>query len=64
MVRLPLPIAEAWAEMPAQVEDLTGQAGLQILRAIAETGSIRMPARVMVPVAIAPFSSGPPRKSA
>ena len=34
MVQVPLPIAEVWAEMQAQVEKLTGQAGLQILRAI------------------------------
>jgi putative transposase len=36
MVQVPLPIAEVWAEMQAQVEELTGQAGLQILRAILE----------------------------
>jgi hypothetical protein len=30
LVRVPLPIAEVWAEMQAQVEQLTGQAGLQI----------------------------------
>jgi len=36
MVRVPLPIAEVWVEMQAQVEELTGQAGLQILRAILE----------------------------
>ena len=36
MVQVPLPIAEVWAEMQAQVEKLTGQAGLQILRAILE----------------------------
>src|SRR6202163_3886570 len=36
MVRVPLPLAEVWAEMRAQVEQLTGQAGLQILRAILE----------------------------
>jgi hypothetical protein len=30
----------------------------------AGTGSIKMPAMAIVPVAIAPFSSGPPRKSA
>jgi hypothetical protein len=35
-VRVPLPMAEVWAEMQAQVEELTGQAGLQILRAILE----------------------------
>jgi len=27
-------VVEVWAEMQAQVEELTGQAGLQILRAI------------------------------
>ena len=36
LVRVPLPMAEVWAEMQAQVEELTGQAGLQILRAILE----------------------------
>ena len=36
LVRVPLPMAEVWAEMQAQVEKLTGQAGLQILRAILE----------------------------
>jgi hypothetical protein len=36
LVRVPLPIAEVWAEMQAQVEELTGQAGLQILHAILE----------------------------
>ncbi len=35
-VRVPLPIAEVWAEMQAQVEELTGKAGLQILRAMLE----------------------------
>jgi hypothetical protein len=39
LVRVPLPIAEVWAEMQAQVEELTGQAGLQILRAILENKS-------------------------
>ena len=34
LVRVPLPIAEVWAEMQAKVEELTGQAGLQILHAI------------------------------
>jgi putative transposase len=29
-------MAEVWAEMQAQVEELAGQAGLQILRAILE----------------------------
>jgi len=36
LVRVPLPMAEVSAEMQAQVEELTGQAGLQILRAILE----------------------------
>jgi putative transposase len=36
LVRVPLPMAEVWAEMQAQVERLTGEAGLQILRAILE----------------------------
>jgi putative transposase len=36
LVQVPLPMAEVWAEMQAQVEELTGQAGLQILRAILE----------------------------
>ena len=36
LVRVPLPMAEVWVEMQAQVEELTGQAGLQILRAILE----------------------------
>jgi len=36
LVRVPLPLAEVWAEMQAQVEELTGHAGLQILRAILE----------------------------
>jgi transposase-like protein len=35
-VRVPLPMAEVWAEMQAKVEELAGQAGLQILRAILE----------------------------
>ncbi len=36
LVRVPLPIAEVWAEMQAKVEELTGKAGLQILQAILE----------------------------
>jgi putative transposase len=36
LVRVPLPMAEVWAEMQAQVQELTGQAGLQILRATLE----------------------------
>ena len=48
LVRIPLPLAEEWAEMQAQVEELTGQAGLQILRAILEnevTGRVGPPHR-------------------
>ena len=33
LVQVPLPMAEVWAEMQAQVEEL---AGLQVLRAILE----------------------------
>ena len=29
LVRVPLPMAEVWAEMQAQVEELTGQAARQ-----------------------------------
>ena len=36
LVRVPLPLAEVWAEMQAKVEELSGQAGLQILQAIVE----------------------------
>ena len=36
LVQVPLPMAEAWAEMQTRVEELAGQAGLQILRAILE----------------------------
>jgi len=36
LVRVPLPMAEVWAEMQAHVEELAGRAGLQILRAILE----------------------------
>ena len=36
LVQVPLPMAEVWAEMQTQVEELAGQAGLQILRAILE----------------------------
>ena len=36
LVQVPLPMAEVWAELQARVEELTGQAGLQILRAILE----------------------------
>jgi len=36
LVQVPLPMAEVWAEMQTQVEELAGQAGLQMLRAILE----------------------------
>jgi putative transposase len=36
LVRVPLPMAEVWAEMQAEVERLTGEAGMQILRGILE----------------------------
>jgi len=36
LVQVPLPMAEVWAEMQAKVEELAGQVGLQILRAILE----------------------------
>src|SRR5260370_13367821 len=36
MVRVPLPMAEGWAELQAQVEERTGEDGLQILRAMLE----------------------------
>ena len=36
LVQVPLPMAEMWAEMQTQVEELAGQAGLQMLRAILE----------------------------
>jgi hypothetical protein len=48
MVQVPLPIAEVWSELQTQVEELTGQAGLQILRAILEnevTGRVGPPHR-------------------
>lgn len=35
-VRLPLPLVEVWEELQAEVERLTGEAGLQILRALLE----------------------------
>lgn len=48
LVQVPLPIAEVWSELQTQVEELTGQAGLQILRAILEnevTGRVGPPHR-------------------
>ena len=35
-VRMPLPLVEVWEELQAEVERLTGQAGLQILQAILD----------------------------
>ena len=35
-LRMPAPMAESWAEMQTKVEELAGQAGLEILRAILE----------------------------
>ena len=35
-VRLPLPLVEVWEELQAEVERLSGEAGLQILGAILE----------------------------
>lgn len=35
-VRMPLPLAEVWEELQAEVERMTGEAGLKILRAILE----------------------------
>lgn len=35
-VRMPLPLAEVWQELQAEVERLTGEAGRQILRALLE----------------------------
>ncbi len=48
LVQVPLPIAAVWSELQTQVEELTGQAGLQILRAILEnevTGRVGPPHR-------------------
>jgi putative transposase len=36
LVEVPLPMVEVWEEMQAQVEQLTGQAGLRIISAILE----------------------------
>ena len=55
LVRVPLPMAEVWAEIQAQVEQLTGQAGLQILRAILEdevTRRVGPPHRPIPPLAV------------
>ena len=45
LVRVPLPMAEMWAEMQAKVEELAGQAGLQILQGILEEEVCRLSAR-------------------
>ena len=34
LVRVPLPMAEVWAELQAHVEELTGQAGLREIRRV------------------------------
>jgi hypothetical protein len=39
LVRVPLPMAEVWAEMQAQVEELTGQAGMQIASGASYSGT-------------------------
>jgi putative transposase len=36
LVEVPLPMVEVWEELQAEVEQLTGQAGLRIIRAILE----------------------------
>ena len=36
LVEMPLPMVEVWEELQAQVEQLTGQAGLRIIGAILE----------------------------
>ena len=41
LLQVPLPMAEVWAELQAEVEELTGQAGLQIVGAILEDEVIR-----------------------
>jgi hypothetical protein len=53
MVQVPLPIAEVWSELQTPVEEPTGQAGLQILRAILEnvTGLDKLPAHAAQSVA-------------
>ena len=35
-VRVPLPLGEVWEELQPEVEQLTGLAGLQIIRAVIE----------------------------
>lgn len=41
LVEVPLPMAEVWSELQAEVEHLTGQAGLRIVRAILEEEVMR-----------------------
>ena len=36
LVQVPLPMAEVWEELQAQVEQLTGEAGLRIIGTILE----------------------------
>ena len=36
LVEVPLPMVEVWAELQAQVEQLTGEAGLRIIGSILE----------------------------
>ena len=41
MVEMPLPMVEVWEELQAQVEELTGEAGLRIIGAILEDEVMR-----------------------
>jgi hypothetical protein len=36
-VRLPLPLVEVWEDLQPRVEQLTGEAGLQVLRRFRKT---------------------------
>ena len=42
LVQVPLPMAEVWAELQAEVEKLTGQAGLRIVSAMLEDEVTRL----------------------
>jgi putative transposase len=55
LVEMPLPMVEVWEELQAQVEQLTGQAGLQIIGTILEEEVTR---RVGPPHRPGPASSG------
>jgi putative transposase len=55
LVEMPLPMVEVWEELQAQVEQLTGQAGLQIIGTILEEEVAR---RVGPPHRPGPASSG------